>query len=124
MILITPFIDNENNLIEIGIFFKEPEKIIISDLGKIKSYLRQLVINLISNPKISDVKNFIKISYADFLDLKSFKNSFCIIFDDKKYPYVWHELKKTNFINILIRKKINFFGYYQDFISIKSYLLK
>lgn len=87
--------------------------------GKINKY-----INLISNPNISDVKNFIKISYADFLDLKSFKNSFCIIFDDKKYPYVCHELKKTNFINILIRKKINFFGYYQDFISIKSYLLK
>ncbi|MDD5659922.1 MAG: hypothetical protein PHR39_07965 [Actinomycetota bacterium] len=58
LILATPFLDNEDNLIEIGIFFKESGKVIVSDLGKISLYLRQL--------NIKDKKNKL-----DFSGLKS-----------------------------------------------------
>lgn len=65
LILATPFLDNENNLIEIGIFFKESGKVIVSDLGKISLYLRQL--NIKDKLNFSSLKsvNAINISKSD-----------------------------------------------------------
>jgi len=261
LIIVTPFIDNENNLIEIGVFLREPQKIVINDLGKIYSYLEQLdslgkviiinpsifglfidsatnvdnkyknqnlsfndlkklnyfsdgffeiytdsenigsdikrlllllqkiyslelnqdefgnfninsfdacnedfesefikvlkdlnidfikdveitgasgdiknfnfvikgkrrkYINIISNSSISDINDLIKISFADFYDIKSFKNSFCLVFDDKKYPAIWQEIKKANILNLLKKNNIKYFGFFQEFHSLKSYLL-
>lgn len=80
-------------------------------------------INIFSGSKVSEAKDIIKISFADFYDLKSFKISFCLVFDDKKYPAVWHELKKTGILNLLKKNNINFYGFFQDYSSLKQYLI-
>lgn len=81
-------------------------------------------INIISIDDLIKVKNLIKIYYFDILDVYSFKTSFSIVFDDKKYPMLWYELKKSNIFNLLRNKRIRYFGFFQDYSSLKSYLIK